>query len=206
MSILAAMVVPHPPLIIPAVGGGEERKIQRTIDAYHKVMERAAALRPDTVVVTSPHTVMYADYFHISPGSQAEGNFGQFRAAQVRVTAEYDEALAARISENCEAAGLTAGFLGEKEATLDHGTMIPLYFLQQHLPKVRVVRIGLSGLSAAAHYQLGQQIAAAAEEMGRRVVVIASGDLSHKLKDDGPYGFAAVGPVFDQRMQDCLQD
>ena len=206
MSILAAMVVPHPPLIIPAVGGGEEQKIQRTIDAYHKVMERAAALRPDTVVVTSPHTVMYADYFHISPGSRAEGNFGQFRAAQVRVTAEYDEALAARLSENCAAAGLAAGFLGEKEAALDHGTMIPLYFLQQHFPKVRVVRIGLSGLSAAAHYQLGQQIAAAAGELGRRVIVIASGDLSHKLKEDGPYGFAAAGPVFDQRMRDCLQD
>ena len=161
MSMLGGCVFPHPPLIMPEVGRGEERRIQATVDACREAAAWVVRQAPDVVVVTSPHATLYADYFHISPGSRAEGNFGQFRAAQVRVTAEYDEALAARLSENCAAAGLAAGFLGEKEAALDHGTMIPLYFLQQHFPKVRVVRIGLSGLSAAAHYQLGQQIAAA---------------------------------------------
>ena len=29
---------------------------------------------------------------------------------------------------------------------------------------------------------------------------IASGDLSHKLLPEGPYGFAPEGPVFDERI------
>lgn len=37
LPILGTFIVPHPPLIVPEVGGGEERKIQKTIDSYHKI-------------------------------------------------------------------------------------------------------------------------------------------------------------------------
>ncbi|SDG81061.1 uncharacterized protein, PH0010 family/AmmeMemoRadiSam system protein A/AmmeMemoRadiSam system protein B [Selenomonas sp. WCT3] len=201
MAILAAMAVPHPPLIIPEVGHGEEQQIAPTIAAYQRVMERAAALRPDTVVILSPHTVLYADYFHLSPGAGASGSFAAFRAPQVRVEARYDTEFSEALVKRWKAADFPAGTLGEKDPALDHGTMIPLYFLQQHLHNVPILRIGLSGLPARDHYRLGQHIAAVAEELGRRVLVIASGDLSHKLKEEGPYGFAAEGPVFDGRMQ-----
>lgn len=80
MSILASFAVPHPPIILPEVGRGEEKKIQKTIDAYDAVMKAAADLNPDTLVITSPHAEMYLDYFHIAPGSRARGNFAQFRA------------------------------------------------------------------------------------------------------------------------------
>ena len=201
MAILAAMAVPHPPLIVPEVGHGAEQQIAPTIAAYQRVMERAAALRPDTVVILSPHTVMYADYFHVSPGAGASGSFAAFRAPQVQVATAYDSGFCEALVKRCREEAFPAGTLGEKNAELDHGTMIPLYFLQQHLRGVPVVRIGLSGLPARAHYRLGQHIAAVAEELGRRVLIIASGDLSHKLKADGPYGFASEGPVFDARMQ-----
>ena len=35
--ITGAFMVPHPPLIIPEIGRGEEKKIQNTIDAYHEI-------------------------------------------------------------------------------------------------------------------------------------------------------------------------
>ena len=85
-------MVPHPPLIVPEIGRGEEKKIQSTIDAYREAAERIGAWKPDTIVLLTPHQVMYADYFHISPGARAEGDFGQFRAGQVKLTAEYDAA------------------------------------------------------------------------------------------------------------------
>ena len=72
MSIVAAFAVPHPPLIIPGVGSGKE-KISATIAAYDEVGRRIAELAPDTVVISSPHAIMYADYIHISPGRGARG-------------------------------------------------------------------------------------------------------------------------------------
>ena len=79
MSVIAAFAVPHPPIIVPEVGKGEEKKIAKTTAAYEDVMRRIAALKPETIVVTSPHSVMYADYFHISPGGFARGDLGRFR-------------------------------------------------------------------------------------------------------------------------------
>ena len=46
MSILSAIIVPHPPLIIPTVGRGREREVQATIDAYRTVAEQVVAWEP----------------------------------------------------------------------------------------------------------------------------------------------------------------
>ena len=40
--------------------------------------------------------------------------------------------------------------------------------------------------------------------LGRNTVVIGSGDLSHKLKEDGPYGFQKEGPEYDERIMDVM--
>ena len=40
---------------------------------------------------------------------------------------------------------------------------------------------------------------------GRDVCIIASGDLSHRLAPDGPYGFNECGPEFDGRLIDYLK-
>ena len=77
-------MVPHPPMIIPDVGRGSEAQIEKTVAAYRTVARRIAELRPETSIISSPHTVMYSDYFHISPGKGARGSFADFRAGQVR--------------------------------------------------------------------------------------------------------------------------
>ncbi len=206
MSIVGAFIVPHPPIILPEIGRGEERKIQKTIDAYREVGRRTAALRPETVVVTSPHSVMYADYFHISPGGRARGDFGAFRAPEAEETAEYDTEFVGVLTKEAGAENLPAGTFGEKSSALDHGTMIPLRFLHEFSRDFRLVRIGLSGLPASAHYRLGMCIARTAEKLGRRTVFVASGDLSHKLKESGPYGFAPEGPEFDKQVTQAMRD
>ena len=67
MSIVAAFMVPHPPMIVPEVGRGSENQIEKTIKAYEKVADKIAALKPETIIISSPHSLMYSDYFHISP-------------------------------------------------------------------------------------------------------------------------------------------
>lgn len=206
MSVLAAVAVPHPPIIIPEVGNGEEYRIRQTINAYTQAMRFLARFKPDTVVVTTPHTVMYSDYFHISPGESACGDLGRFRAKNARVDVTYDSAFVKALEANCENDHLRAGTLGERDPSLDHGTVIPLLFLKDYLDRFEVVRVGLSGLSIADHYRLGEEISKTADQLNRRVVIIASGDLSHKLTEDGPYGFNAKGPEFDKELMDCFAD
>ena len=78
MAVIGGIMVPHPPLIVPEVGRGQEILIKDTIKAYQEAAGMAAQLKPDTIVVISPQAVRYADYFHVSPGKKARGDFGQF--------------------------------------------------------------------------------------------------------------------------------
>jgi MEMO1 family protein len=204
MSICGAFMVPHPPLIVPEVGRGEENKIAATIDAYRKVAQSIAELKPETIVITSPHSVMYADYFHISPGSEADGNLGQFGAPEVSFHVAYDELLVQALCAEVQSQEIPAGTEGERDPALDHATMVPLYFIRQKYTACKYVRIGLSGLSLRTHYAFGECIARAVEKTKRRVVFVASGDLSHVLKADGPYGFHPEGPVYDERIMDVM--
>lgn len=204
MGILAAFMVPHPPLIVPEVGRGEERKIQKTIDAFEEIAQNTGALRPETIVLISPHQTLYADYIHISPGKGAKGDFGQFRAGQVRMETVYDTEFVRRLCQLADQAGLAAGTDGEREKRLDHGTMVPLYFIHKYWKSYRLVRIGLSGLPLTVHYRLGQLIRRAADELGKNTVLIASGDLSHKLKADGPYGYQKEGSEYDRRVMEAM--
>ena len=202
MSLKAAFMVPHPPMIVPAVGKGSEEQVRKTIDSYEKVADEIAAIKPDTIIISSPHSIMYSDYFHISPGAHAKGNFGRFGAPQVAFSEDYDKELVEKIEGSATAAGISAGTMGERDASLDHGTMVPLYFIRKKYTGGKIVRIGLSGQPYSEHYRLGQIIGRAVLESGRSAVWVASGDLSHKLQDYGPYGFAKEGPEYDRRIMD----
>lgn len=204
MSIAGTFMVPHPPLIIPEVGRGQEQGISSTVQAYEKIGREIAALKPETIIVTTPHSIMYADYFHISPGKRAGGGFERFGAGQVRIETEYDTEFVRELCQRAEDAGIMAGTMGEREKQLDHGFMIPLYFVDKYYRDYRTVRIGLSGLAFSEHYRLGMCIRDTAEYLGRSTVVIASGDLSHKLKKEGPYGFAPEGVEYDRRLMDVM--
>ena len=128
----------------------------------------------------------------------------QFRAPQLRFRADYDAAFTEELSALAEREGFPAGTLGGRSAELDHGTMIPLYYVNQFYTDYRLVRVGLSGLPLADHYRLGRLIRRTAEKLGRRVLFVGSGDLSHKLLAEGPYGYAAEGPVYDGRIMDVM--
>ncbi len=202
MGILAAFMVPHPPMIIPGVGRGQEKCIPETIRAYEQVGEAISALQPETIVLTSPHSVMYADYFHVSPGKNARGSFARFGNPETAFSENYDTELVRKIAGLAKERNLPAGVLGERSPELDHGVLVPLYFIRKYPGNARIVRIGLSGLPLTEHYRLGMVIRDAAEALRRRVVFVASGDLSHKLRAEGPYGFAPEGPEYDRRIMD----
>ncbi len=203
-------MVPHPPMILPQVGRGKEKTIQKTIDAYRSVAAEIAELQPETIIVSSPHSIMYSDYNHISPGKGAYGDMSRFGAPGLSLQVAYDEEVREHLCDAAAASGMRAGTLGERERHLDHGTFIPLRFVEDAYrerkldPSYKVLRVALSGLPLLDHYALGILIQKAVNDLGRRAVFIASGDLSHYLKEEGPYGFRPEGPAYDDKIMDVM--
>lgn len=204
MPMLGAILTPHPPVLLPEVGRGREREIAATDCAMRAAAEQVARWKPNVLIVASPHTILYGDYFHIAPGKAAAGDMSAFGAPQVRIQVAYDDLLRDEIVRRAQQADLKAGTLGQRDSELDHGVLIPLYFLRKAGVTCPIVRIGLSGFSPLAHYRLGQCVAEAVGTLNRRAVFVASGDLSHKLKADGPYGFAPEGPKFDEAVTQAM--
>jgi len=197
MSIVKAYTLPHPPLAVPAVGRGQEKEISKTLEAMDDVADEIAGIKPETIIYITPHSAVYSDHFHISPGGTAYGDLSRFGAPGVKFYVKYDEELAGEISRIAEFNGISAGTQGERDPKLDHATIVPMWSIHKRYTDYRALRISQSGMSASEHYMMGQVIAKAAELTGRKTVLIASSDLSHKLKNDGPYGFAPEGPEFD---------
>jgi AmmeMemoRadiSam system protein A/AmmeMemoRadiSam system protein B len=204
MTVLNAVAVPHPPLIFPEVGKGKEQEIQRTIDAYRKAMRFLADGKPDTIVIISPHMRWYSNYFHVESAPVIKDKFVQFGAPQVEMTATADAEFVNALDKLCRAHNFPAGTLGEQEHNIDHGSFIPMRFLSEVMADYKVVRIAISGLSVLHHYLLGHIINEVSAKLGRKTAIIASGDLSHRLLAEGPYGFTKEGPEFDKKITEVL--
>ena len=200
MALVSALFVPHPPIILPEIGHGEEQAIQATITAYHHAAETIRHSQPDTLVILSPHAPFHAQAFTISIAPQESGHLGRFGAPHVTIDVETDRELIDVVARSGSPLRLTT-----QAGPLDHGTLIPLRFLFTDRFHPRIVRIGLSGNSREAHAALGAHLVSAADQLHRRIAIIASGDLSHRLKPDGPYGYDPSGPRFDTQFIHALQ-
>lgn len=205
MEILGAFMVPHPPLIVEEIGGEKIEKIKKTRDSYIQIAKEIGKLKPDTIIVSSPHAPLYSDYFYLPAGDMAIGSFSNFGADNVKFNQKYDVSLIEEIERISRENNFPCGRVKSYE-DLDHGTMVPLYFINKFLSNYNLVVVGLSGISLDANYEMGKIIFEAVNNLDRRVVYVASGDLSHKLQENGPYGYIEEGPIYDNRIMDVMSN
>lgn len=196
--IIKAYVVPHPPIILPEIGRGEEKKIQSTIDAYQRMTREIAELCPDTVIICSPHAPMFADGFFIASGSRDSASLRSFGFPNIQETVLLDREFTDALLERLDRADIPTALMPGRDE--DHGFLIPIHFVHETIRDFKVVHVGISGLSSETHRKFGALLAETSRAFGRRAVFIASGDLSHVLKADGPYGLRPEGPVFDAEI------
>jgi AmmeMemoRadiSam system protein A/AmmeMemoRadiSam system protein B len=203
-SIVFSGIAPHPPIMVPEVGRESAAEVRGSIEGMAELTRRLIASGAETVVLISPHAPLEPDAFVAYEGPVLHGNFANFRAPAVRFEAPLDEVLLQAIAqsaaeENYEVVGLGSG------QRLDHGTAVPLYFLQRNGWAGRVVALGYSFLSNEDHLRFGSCIGKAINRTGRSAGLIASGDLSHRLKLDAPAGYNPTAYIFDDEVVDALR-
>lgn len=183
--LVFAAIVPHPPILIPEVGGEETKKVSQTITAYQKLAEELAAAEPDTIIIISPHMIHYPHLFTVCGMADLVGSFEAFGAGNVGWKGKNNTALAAEIVDKSEDESLPAILYdnGDGAYEIDHGVMVPLHFIAPVLDyPAKILPISYSYASRSEHYAFGQIISEVIEHhRDQRVAIIASGDLSHRL-------------------------
>jgi len=143
--LMLGIIAPHPPIIIPEIGGSETEKVQRTISALGKAAKSLAGTKPDKILIIAPHQ--------------------------------------------------------------QHGYDVPLYYLGKELSSdTEVEKILVTHPSYEYYYELGKQYGERIDKSSKRTAVIASGDLSHVLKAEGPYGFDPAGPKLDASIVKAVKE
>lgn len=197
-SIVFAGIAPHPPIMVPEVGREAAAEVRGSIDAMREFTERIIACGAETIVLISPHGPLQARSFIAYNDNQLYGDFANFRAPHAMVKAPLDEELLAAIRQAADEEGYEVASV--KGYYLDHGTAVPLYFLQRNGWRGSLVALGYSLLSNDDHLRFGSCIRRAADSVGRPVALVASGDLSHRLKIDAPAGFNPNAYLFDEEV------
>lgn len=201
-AIVFSGLAPHPPIMVPEVGHEAIVNVQSSIAAMAELTQRLIASGAETVILISPHAPLDASAFVAYKTPDLYADFANFRAPETTVKASLDEELLSAIAREAHAQSYEV--LNIRSDQLDHGTSVPLYFLLQNGWKGRVVALGYSFLSNEDHLRFGGCVSKAADGLGRPVAIVASGDLSHRLKPDAPAGYNPGAHFFDEEIVAAL--
>lgn len=205
-------IAPHPPILLPEIGKGEEEKAAATIRGIKDMALKIAKAKPKTIVCITPHGNVFQDGVSLLYKKTLTGNFAAFGAPQITMEKECDQALLDNLNQSMGEHECYSIFINDKtaqeyaiETQLDHGVMVPLSFVDKVYPHYRIVHITIGHLSLMELYRTGRIIREAIETTQNDTVILASADLSHCLKDKGPYKKHPMGEVFDQTVVAAIQ-
>ena len=166
-KILKHFIMPHPPIIIPEVGKGEENEASSTIDACSKVADEIKELKPDTLILITPHGPIFRDAIAIADGSYISGDLSNFNAANVQFNLKINSSLSESIASYAYGMAIPIVSINEDSASkfnieyeLDHGAMVPLYFINKKYTNYKLVHITYGLLSELDLYRFGIAIKA----------------------------------------------
>lgn len=210
MSFNFAAISPHPPIIVPGIGSPQDlQKVGQTVQAMKKLANLFNQAEIETLIVISPHTLIYPDRFNISGMKKLFGTFSPFGAPDIMMEFQNNQELAALIDKEANQADLKTLLYDNNGEffELDHGLMVPLYYLSRQLESsLKVVPIAYSNLNRQSHLSFGRIIAKVTADYPGRVGIVASGDLSHRLIQGTPNGYAEAGKEFDKKIVDDLKN
>jgi len=210
--IVGCALVPHPPILIPEIGRNNLREVEKTRQGMEKISDQVKLWNPDTLVLITPHGPVFRDAISIAAITSLQGNFAKFGMTDIRISAETDTEMVEVITRYAGHSGIPVLQITEDSAqryglsiVLDHGALVPLYYLAKAGVKAKVVHISIGWLEYEDLFSFGRAVREAVQSIDRRAVIICSGDLSHRLTPDAPAGYSIQARQFDETIVQALE-
>lgn len=210
-EVLAVVLVPHPPIMLSEIAKVEFSKVQQTAVAMGKIAKDIQALQPEALIIITPHGPVFQDAVAIYDSDTLSGDLGKFGAPQIKVSFHIDSDLSKVIIGEAGKEGIYTAMLDGQQLkqfklspNLDHGVVAPMSFFNEL--KVPVVIMAMALFPVTDLYTFGITLRRAVEQSGKKVVVIVSGDMSHKVTSDAPAGYHPDGMIFDEAIEHALAE
>jgi 3,4-dihydroxyphenylacetate 2,3-dioxygenase len=189
--VLAAKMTHVPTMLMSEQPGPVEGKRQAAIEGHYEVARRAQALGVDTVVICDTHWVLNAGY-HVNARARFKGLFTSNEFPQFIQDMPYDHEgnpeLGDLIAARATARGVHTLSHHMDTLSVEYGTLVPMRFMSRIHP-MKVVSVGAwcTVHSYEGSRKLGEAIREAIEASDSRVLLVASGSLSHRIWPNDDY-------------------
>lgn len=213
MYLKGVGIASHPPVLIPEIGGGKEMNAEKTSRGLRDLALKVAEIKPKIIVCITPHGNVFRDGVAVIYERHIPGNLEKFGNESLTMDKESDMGLLDELNLGFARSQCHTIFLNETiaeeygiELELDHGVFVPLYFIDKYYRDYKIVHITIGELSLIELYEMGIVIRGAIESRKVDAMILVSADLSHALKDEGPYQYNPMGPLFDENIIKGIQN
>lgn len=204
-------IAPHPPLIIPDIGRGELSKVSKTIEGMRQLSQKIKDKSPELLILITPHGNVSREGPALLTEKQLSGNFGRFGFPDIKIEFETDRKLLDILKEETASEPIQPVFLDtenyniKNDNVLDHGAMVPLYYLNKAGLNLPGLHITFSLNRNKDLYSFGAALRRSIDKRGLKTAILASGDLSHRLIPGAPAGYTPRGAEYDQLLIELLR-
>src|SRR6056297_1755972 len=212
MKLNGVAFMSHPPVAVPEVGKGQEENIPQTLIGFRRTAEKIGKWDSDIIIIISPHGNSFRDAISVIDNGRVTGSLSNFGYNERFLKSVYTK-VNDDLKKEWNEAGISNIFLTKSEARayrlsleLDHGALVPLYFIDKAYEDYEIIHITPGHISPIQLYKAGMLMKNIMEQQTKTYSVIASGDLSHALKDSGPYTYHPDGEKFDKLVLDYLKN
>ncbi len=183
--VLAAKITHVPTMLLSLQPGKFFGCRQQAIDGHKEMAKRARAAGADTIVVLDTHWLVNAGY-HVNSCAEFQGTYTSHEFPHFIQNLDYkytgNPALGDAIADKAVEKGVFTLSHQVPSLTLEYGTLVPMMFMNPESDlKVVSVAAWCTVHSIESSKLLGEAIAEAIKESDSKVMLVASGSLSHKI-------------------------
>ncbi|TMI13909.1 hypothetical protein E6H35_05385 [Candidatus Bathyarchaeota archaeon] len=215
MPLEYACIMPHGRDIIPQLAARKTKHLfAKTRESVRKIARDIREVRPDTIVIASPHNLRLQDKIGIVTSENTTGQLNGPRGKKVNLSLKCDREFAQDLLQESTRKHLpvVGANYGTAEGPasdmpMDWGTLVPMWFVvKEERVKARTVIVTPSReIPLKENVALGTTIAKMAEKRKKRVVFIASADQAHAHKKFGPYGYHRSAAKYDELVSQAVR-
>jgi AmmeMemoRadiSam system protein B len=201
MPIKYGALLPHSPILIPTIGKKNTKILQKTTEAYNKVISKIKEKEISTIIIISPHGEKQINKVSINESLNYNIKFAQFGDLSSQLKLESDLKLAQKIKDN---ENLEEFFSFYNQTDLDYGSGIIAYLIASKIPNLTFLTLNSSEETLENHYNIGKQLSPLLKKYEKNMAIIASGDMSHCLSKNSPGRYSPKGAQFDNQIKIIL--
>jgi len=199
MSIVFGAIMPHPPILVPAIGKERLKEAEQSKKALEEIARRLQKIDFDTLVIVTPHGDVGQASVPVYTSHVFEGNFSAFGQSKPVFSFKGDPQLGLAIVKDSPLA------TASPETILDHGALVPLYYPFAAGLKKPVLPMAIAFLPLPKLYEFGKALVKTSDRLDRKIAFIASADMSHRLTQDAPSGYSPKGREFDEKLVELVK-